>query len=77
MLRDYVNKKMIELCEEMLSGEIKIQPTKNGNRTYCEYCDFSAVCQFDTTIKDNKYQRNHLPKSTSGFCFRSRSARRV
>ncbi|EHI96979.1 ATP-dependent helicase/deoxyribonuclease subunit B [Clostridium sp. DL-VIII] len=56
LLREYVNKKMIDLCEEMLSGEIKIQPIKNANRTYCEYCDFSSICQFDTTIKDNKYK---------------------
>lgn len=63
LLREYVNRKMIELCEEMLSGEIKIQPTKNNNRTYCEYCDFSAICQFDTTIKDNKY--NVIAKKSS------------
>ncbi|OOM11071.1 helicase-exonuclease AddAB subunit AddB [Clostridium saccharobutylicum] len=55
LLRDYVNKKMIELCEEMLSGEVKIQPVKQSNRVQCEYCDFSAICQFDTDIKDNKY----------------------
>lgn len=56
LLREYVNKKMVELCEEMLSGEIKIQPTKRSNRTHCEYCDFSSICQFDTTIKDNNYK---------------------
>jgi ATP-dependent helicase/nuclease subunit B len=56
LLREYVNKKMIELCEDMLSGEIKIQPIKNANRTYCEYCNFSSICQFDTTIKDNNYK---------------------
>ncbi|MDR3594890.1 helicase-exonuclease AddAB subunit AddB [Clostridium sp.] len=56
LLREYVNKKMVELCEEMLSGEIKIQPTKRTNRTHCEYCDFSSICQFDATIKDNKYK---------------------
>ncbi|MVX67174.1 helicase-exonuclease AddAB subunit AddB [Clostridium chromiireducens] len=56
LLREYVNKKMVEICEEMLSGEIKIQPTKNANRTRCEYCDFSAICQFDTSIQDNKYK---------------------
>ena len=56
LLREYVNKKMIELCEEMLSGEVKIQPTKNSNTAHCEYCDFSAICQFDTSIKDNKYK---------------------
>jgi ATP-dependent helicase/nuclease subunit B len=46
---------MVELCEGMLRGEIKIQPTKRANKTHCEYCDFSSICQFDTTIKDNKY----------------------
>lgn len=56
MLRSYVNKTMIELCEEMLSGDIKICPTKNSDRTYCEFCDFSSICQFDTSIKDNKFK---------------------
>lgn len=56
LLREYVNKKIIEICQEMLSGDIKIQPVKNANRTYCEYCDFSSICQFDSTIKDNKYK---------------------
>jgi ATP-dependent helicase/nuclease subunit B len=56
LLREYVNKKMVELCEEMLSGDIKIQPVKHSNRTQCEYCDFSSICQFDTSIKDNKYK---------------------
>ena len=40
----------------MLSGKIKIFPTKNNKKAYCEYCDYSAVCQFDTSIKDNKYR---------------------
>ena len=56
LLREYVNKKMVELCEEMLSGDIKIQPAKHSNRTQCEYCDFSSICQFDTSIEDNKYK---------------------
>lgn len=56
LLREYVNKKMTELCEEMLSGDIKIQPTKHSNKAYCEYCDFSSICQFDTNIKDNNYK---------------------
>ena len=56
LLREYVNKKMISLCEDMLCGDIKIEPTKQANRSYCEYCDFSSICQFDTSIKDNKYK---------------------
>lgn len=56
ILRKYVNEKMTEICEEMLSGEIKIEPCKSQKTTYCTYCDYSSVCQFDTGIKDNKYK---------------------
>ena len=56
ILREYVNMKMVELCTDMLSGKIKIEPTKNNQRAYCEYCDYSAICQFDTSIKDNRYK---------------------
>ena len=56
ILRTYVNEKMKELCNEMLSGEIKIQPIKKSNNTHCEYCEFDSICQFDTKIKDNKYK---------------------
>ena len=47
---------MVELCDEMLSGQIKIEPTKSLKVTYCDYCDYSSICQFDTSIKDNKYK---------------------
>ena len=56
ILREYVNEKMIEICEDMLSGNIKIEPCKNQKMAYCEYCDYSAICQFDTSIKDNNYK---------------------
>ncbi|MDS0528136.1 helicase-exonuclease AddAB subunit AddB [Clostridium sp. SHJSY1] len=56
ILRDYVNEKMIDLCEDMLSGIIKIEPCKNLTTAYCDYCDYSSICQFDTSIKDNKYK---------------------
>ena len=56
LLREYVNKVMVDLCEDMLSGDIKIYPTKNTERAYCEFCDFSSICQFDTSIKNNKYK---------------------
>ena len=56
LLRKYVNDKMIEICEEMLSGEVKIEPCKSSKITYCDYCDYSSICQFDTSIKDNKYK---------------------
>ena len=48
--------KMIEICEEMLSGQVKIEPCKSSKVTYCDYCNYSAICQFDTSIRDNKYK---------------------
>lgn len=57
LLRKYVNDKMVEICEDMLSGDVKIEPCKSDKVTYCDYCDYSAICQFDTSIKDNKYRR--------------------
>lgn len=56
LLRKYVNDKMIEICEEMLSGDVKIEPCKSSKVIYCDYCDYSSICQFDTSIKDNKYK---------------------
>ena len=56
LLREYVNKKMVDICEEMLSGTIKIEPCKYNQTTYCTYCDYSSICQFDTGIQDNKYK---------------------
>lgn len=56
ILRKYVNEKMISLCEEMLSGEIKLEPTKNKDNAFCTYCDYSSICQFDTGIDNNKYK---------------------
>ena len=56
LLRNYVNDKMIEICEEMLSGQVKIEPCESSKVTYCDYCNYSAICQFDTSIRDNKYK---------------------
>lgn len=40
----------------MLSGEIRIAPYKHKDGTSCDFCDYSTICQFDSTIKDNKYK---------------------
>ena len=40
----------------MMSGNIHIGPYKNKNGTSCDFCSYSAICQFDTTVRDNKYR---------------------
>ncbi|MBU5486797.1 helicase-exonuclease AddAB subunit AddB [Clostridium sp. MSJ-8] len=63
ILRRYVNQKMIELCEDMLSGKLRIEPCKIQDNAYCSYCDYSSICQFDVGIKNNKYKI--IPTKTS------------
>ena len=45
-----------DISTEILKGKIKIEPIKNDKKIPCEYCELSAICQFDTSFEDNKYR---------------------
>lgn len=62
ILREYVRETIVNLCEDMLSGDISIKPVKNTKYSCCEFCRFSAICQFDSSMKDNKY--NYVNKKS-------------
>lgn len=62
ILREYVRDTIVRLCEDMLSGDITIKPVKNNKYVSCKFCNFSSICQFDSSIKDNKY--NYLAKKS-------------
>ncbi|MDF2677686.1 MAG: addB [Bacillota bacterium] len=52
---DEVTKK---IAEEIISGKIEIMPyKKETGQTPCVYCDYNAVCQFDSAIEGNKYRK--------------------
>ena len=55
VLRKYVKHEIKELCEGMLGGDISINPNKHKYRTSCDFCIYNAICQFDSTLKDNNY----------------------
>ncbi len=55
-LREFVRGTIVNICEEILEGNISINPYKNNKKTPCEYCLYSAICQFDTTMKGNCYR---------------------
>jgi len=57
ILRTYVRKLLKGLCEEITNGNVSITPYKKKKLTSCTYCNYSAVCQFDTTLKENSYKR--------------------
>lgn len=56
VLRDHMKEKIKEVCENMLEGIIEVTPCKNGKSSYCDFCDFSSICQFDETMGINNYK---------------------
>lgn len=56
MLLNHVKENLINTCEGMLSGEIDIKPYKKKDATPCSYCEYTSICQFDPTLKENTYK---------------------
>jgi ATP-dependent helicase/nuclease subunit B len=56
LLRTYVRKLLMGLCDEMMKGNVPIKPYKKKKLTACTYCNYHAVCQFDTAMKDNHFK---------------------
>lgn len=56
LLRKYVKNTIASLCEEILEGNISLSPCKSKTRDSCKYCVYSSVCQFDVSIKGNRYR---------------------
>ncbi len=55
-LRAYVRKAIREICEEILEGNIEISPYSKKGFAPCRYCSYSSVCQFDPSLKGNRYR---------------------
>ncbi|MDR0921883.1 MAG: PD-(D/E)XK nuclease family protein [Lactobacillales bacterium] len=44
--------------EEILSGEIRLNPLAKGKDPIaCKYCPFRSICAFDPMLKENNYER--------------------
>ncbi len=56
LLIKHVKGLISEIAEEILKGKIKIEPCKIDKRVSCTYCEFSTICQFETSFEDNKYR---------------------
>lgn len=56
VLRGYVRKTLASIGSGILDGNVTISPYKKRTMTACTYCNFSSVCQFDTSIRDNRYR---------------------
>ncbi len=54
-LQKYMNKIIKQISEEIMSGNIDINPYYKKKKTPCEYCKYKAICGFDTGNANNKY----------------------
>jgi len=56
-LRKYTNNIIKQIVEEMLSGDIKIEPyyEKKNKKTPCDYCEYKEICNFKEQ-KCNNYR---------------------
>ncbi len=52
----HVKNLICEIGTEILKGNIKVNPCKDGQNTSCKYCQFSSICQFDTSLEGNEYR---------------------
>ncbi len=57
-LSDYVNKKIRNAAEQILSGDIRVQPFELSGRTGCDYCSYRSICGFDPRIPGYQYRKN-------------------
>ncbi|MBE5862431.1 MAG: helicase-exonuclease AddAB subunit AddB [Lachnospiraceae bacterium] len=49
-LSNYVNYKLREIGQEILDGNIALNPYERGDETACDYCPYAKVCGFDAGI---------------------------
>ena len=63
-LQKYMEKIIKQISEEILSGNIAIEPyyRMRDKKTPCEYCEYKAICGFNQTTKNNYKYIANLPK---------------
>ena len=53
-LMRFVRRQIVELADEIISGEVSVSPYLIGKVTPCQRCDLLSVCRLDRTI--NRYR---------------------
>ncbi len=62
-LVDYVNQKLREDGNQILSGDTRLNPYRTDKKTACDYCEYRQACGFDSRLPGHEY-RSLAKKST-------------
>ena len=57
LLRSYVHERLKGIGQEILKGDVAVNPYKKGQRTACDYCRFKAVCGFDLKTSGYRFRK--------------------
>lgn len=53
-LARHTRKKLLEMGQELRRGSCEADPYKQGQKDFCQWCDFRAACRFDESAGDRK-----------------------
>ena len=54
-LQKYIDKTIIQISKEILSGKIDLKPYYKKGNTPCKYCNYKAICGFNSGFCNNNY----------------------
>ncbi|KAB3533441.1 helicase-exonuclease AddAB subunit AddB [Alkaliphilus serpentinus] len=52
----HVRQVIEDIAGEIMKGRVAIEPCKRGKIPFCNYCQYSSICQFDKTLENNQYR---------------------
>lgn len=56
LLTEYARKILQEIGEQILAGNVAIEPIAVGNSCACDYCLYKSICQFDRLLAGNNFK---------------------
>jgi len=56
-LIEYVKEKTLKYCDEILEGNIELNPYKKGQLKPCDYCEYKSICNFNEKYSNNKFRK--------------------
>lgn len=67
-LQKHIRKLLKEILQQILSGDISINPYWMNKKTPCTYCKYKTICGFDVNLPWNEY--NYIDKLSNDEVFK-------
>ncbi|GAA0454727.1 helicase-exonuclease AddAB subunit AddB [Alkalibacillus silvisoli] len=61
-MNQYVRGMMRQAGNEIVSGNVKLDPVQKKDHVACTFCPYKSVCQFDPSLEENEFERLKVEK---------------